>query len=191
MKKLIFLPFIFSVLIMNAQQWGGNSNTTDLTHREGKVLVGGTSLMGSWGVGEGTVEIQSGFNQFAMLGFRNRLSTASFDIGFNSGVHAAFYAHQVPIRFITNGGETLRLNTNGTVGIGTSNTGSFKLAVEGKIGAREIKVTLDNPWPDYVFEDKYPLMNLADLDKYISINKHLPVFHLQKKSRMPMVLNLE
>jgi hypothetical protein len=62
----------------------------------------------------------------------------------------------------------------GTVGIGTSSTGSFKLAVEGKIGAREIKVTLDNPWPDYVFEKKYPLMDILSLDKYITINKHLP-----------------
>jgi hypothetical protein len=35
--------------------------------------------------------------------------------------------------------------SNGSVGIGSVNTGSFKLAVDGMVGAREFKVTLDNP----------------------------------------------
>jgi hypothetical protein len=103
MKKLVFLPFIFSAFLLNAQQWGGSTTTSDLIYRDGKVLVGGSSLMGSWGTGEGTIEIQSGLNQYTMLGFRNRLSTASFDIGFNAGTHAALYTNQVPLKFITNG----------------------------------------------------------------------------------------
>jgi hypothetical protein len=62
----------------------------------------------------------------------------------------------------------------GNVGIGTLNNGSFKLAVEGKIGAREVQVTATNPFPDYVFEKNYSLMNLDNLDQYIQVNKHLP-----------------
>jgi hypothetical protein len=68
----------------------------------------------------------------------------------------------------------MRINSSGNIGIGTTNPGSFKLAVEGKIGAREVKVTLENPWPDYVFNKEYPLLDIAALDKYITINKHLP-----------------
>jgi hypothetical protein len=64
--------------------------------------------------------------------------------------------------------------SNGSVGIGSVNTGSFKLAVDGMVGEREVKVTLDNPWPDYVFESYYPLMSLENLNEFISINKHLP-----------------
>lgn len=65
-------------------------------------------------------------------------------------------------------------SASGNVGIGTSNTGTFKLAVEGKIGAREINVTLSNPWPDYVFESEYKLMSLSELGRYIKEHRHLP-----------------
>jgi hypothetical protein len=75
-------------------------------------------------------------------------------------------------------GYQLAVNGNssftGAVGIGTTNTGSFKLAVEGKIGARGIKVTMENPFPDYVFEPTYQLRPLAHLEQYINQNKHLP-----------------
>lgn len=65
-------------------------------------------------------------------------------------------------------------HTTGNVGIGTTNPGPYKLAVEGKIGAREIKVTLANPWADYVFNKSYQLKSLYDLEKFIQLNKHLP-----------------
>jgi hypothetical protein len=35
--------------------------------------------------------------------------------------------------------------SNGSVGIGSVNTCSFKPAVDGMVGAREVKVTLNNP----------------------------------------------
>ncbi|NML22991.1 hypothetical protein HHL16_19090 [Pseudoflavitalea sp. G-6-1-2] len=63
---------------------------------------------------------------------------------------------------------------NGNVGVGTATPGSFKLAVEGMIGAREVKVTVANPWPDYVFSKEYKLMSLAKLEEFINRNKHLP-----------------
>lgn len=74
------------------------------------------------------------------------------------------------------GGQKIALtwNDGGNVGIGTMNPGSFKLAVEGKIGAREIKVTLANPWPDYVFESDYKKMSLEEIETYVKSNKHLP-----------------
>lgn len=49
---------------------------------------------------------------------------------------------------------------NGNVGIGTTNPGSYKLAVEGKIGAHEIVVTTDG-WSDFVFENDYKLKDLS------------------------------
>lgn len=67
------------------------------------------------------------------------------------------------------------INTNtGSMGIGTVTTGSFKLAVEGSIGAREINVTNVTPWPDYVFEPSYDLLSLESLRVYINEHKHLP-----------------
>lgn len=60
------------------------------------------------------------------------------------------------------------------IGIGTTNPGTFKLAVEGNIGARGLKITLQNPWPDFVFSEKYDLMKLPELKKYIEENNKLP-----------------
>jgi hypothetical protein len=75
--------------------------------------------------------------------------------------------------FVEVGGGGLRV-TSGNVGIGTTNPGSFKLAVEGKIWAKEVQVALTNPGPDYVFEPTYNLKPLAEIETYIKENKHLP-----------------
>ena len=50
------------------------------------------------------------------------------------------------------------------------------MSVDGTIIAKEIYV-LDNVqavWADYVFAKDYKLMPLAEVEKYISANKHLP-----------------
>jgi hypothetical protein len=58
------------------------------------------------------------------------------------------------------------------VGIGTS-TPSEKLAVNGTIKAKEIKVSMEG-WPDYVFASRYKISALSELEKYIKLNNHLP-----------------
>jgi hypothetical protein len=64
--------------------------------------------------------------------------------------------------------------SKGSVGIGSVNTGSFKPAVDAMVGAREVKVTLNNPWQNYVFDNKYELMLLYKIENFIHLNKHLP-----------------
>ena len=67
----------------------------------------------------------------------------------------------------------LRVQANGNVGIGTDNPGSYKLAVEGGIAARSVKVT-STAFADYVFEPTYKLRPISNLENYINDNKHLP-----------------
>jgi len=74
----------------------------------------------------------------------------------------------------TQSAARVSIDDAGNVGIGTTAPGPYKLAVEGKIGAREIKVTLANPWADYVFDSAYQLKPLAQVEQYIKDNKHLP-----------------
>jgi hypothetical protein len=73
---------------------------------------------------------------------------------------------------VLNNGIAIR--PDGTVGIGTINVGSNKLAVEGTIGARKVVVTSTNPFPDYVFKPAYPLTPLDSLAQYILLYHHLP-----------------
>lgn len=54
-----------------------------------------------------------------------------------------------------------------------SGTTEFQVNGDGKVYAREVEVTL-NAFPDYVFEEDYPLMPLKQLKKYIDTNGHLP-----------------
>jgi hypothetical protein len=62
---------------------------------------------------------------------------------------------------------------NQTLGIGTSIVGSHKLAVEGTIGAREIKVE-SSGWSDFVFEPDFDLPTLQEVENFIDQNGHLP-----------------
>ncbi|WP_425237722.1 hypothetical protein [Ulvibacterium sp.] len=61
--------------------------------------------------------------------------------------------------------------TAGNVGIGTTNIGSWKLAVGGKIRAEEVKV--ETGWADYVFAEGYDLPTLEEVEAYINEKGHL------------------
>ncbi|UNY98405.1 fibronectin type III domain-containing protein [Zhouia spongiae] len=59
------------------------------------------------------------------------------------------------------------------IGIGTTNTRGFRLAVAGDILSEEVRVALQGNWPDYVFSDTYDLIDLKELENYIKKHKHL------------------
>ncbi|WP_143313605.1 hypothetical protein [Chitinophaga ginsengisegetis] len=72
------------------------------------------------------------------------------------------------------GTSLFMVKANGNVGIGTTAPGTNKLAVEGTIAARRVKVTQAATWPDYVFEQDYQLPSLQKTEAFIRENKHLP-----------------
>jgi hypothetical protein len=59
----------------------------------------------------------------------------------------------------------------GKMGIGTVNS-LYKFSVNGTI--RSTEVIVENGWADYVFDKKYKLKSLEDVEKFIEQNKHLP-----------------
>ncbi|MEJ1241746.1 hypothetical protein WBG78_26615 [Chryseolinea sp. T2] len=84
-------------------------------------------------------------------------------------------------QWTTNNGA---IHYGNSVGIGTSlttNPNSYKLAVNGKIGAHEVRVEKSSTtWPDYVFAQDYELPPLNDIEKYIRTYRHLPEVPTQK-----------
>ena len=82
----------------------------------------------------------------------------------------------IQVSGLTNGNWTQASNNIfyniGNVGIGTTDIGTWRLAVEGKIRAREIKVDNDS-WPDYVFKPNYRLPSLEEVEEHIQEKGHL------------------
>jgi hypothetical protein len=67
---------------------------------------------------------------------------------------------------------------NGNVGIGTNltnNPNNYKLAVNGTIGAKAVKIEItSSTWADFVFDKNYKIMPLNEVEKFINSNNHLP-----------------
>lgn len=69
--------------------------------------------------------------------------------------------------------------SDGAVGIGLepinfTSLSKYKLLVNGSIGAKEVVIRANGPWPDYVFEKDYELKKLSDVENFIMKYKHLP-----------------
>ena len=64
------------------------------------------------------------------------------------------------------------ISKDGKVGIGNLNTGNHRLAVEGSIGAREVKVEVSG-WSDYVFQEDHDLPTLEEVEIHIKEKGHL------------------
>ena len=175
MKKKA-LQFAIGLLIISNgafAQWGGSTTTTGDIYRDGKVGIGTTTPIGPLHILNNT-NISSITLEGNSAGWGSGIVFKNTgNLGKSFGIYSSPYGDW---HFSDNDASTDRIfiNRDGNVGIGTTNPGSFKLAVEGKIGAREIQVTLANPFPDYVFASNYKLRSLSSLENYINQNKHLP-----------------
>ncbi len=69
-----------------------------------------------------------------------------------------------------------KLHVGSQVLIGASATpaNGYLLSVDGKVMAEEMRIEDSGAWPDYVFEDDYPLISLGALRNEISQSGHLP-----------------
>ena len=81
---------------------------------------------------------------------------------------------QIAMNVVKKSGDDLNalsINDAGNMGVGTKNPGSFRLAVNGKIRAKEIKV--ETGWADFVFYEDYQLPSLEAVEQHIKEKGHL------------------
>jgi hypothetical protein len=69
--------------------------------------------------------------------------------------------------------EKMRIESNGNVGIGTSDTKGYKLAIAGNAVAEKMVVKLKGNWPDFVFKPEYKLPPLSIIEQHIKEKGHL------------------
>ena len=77
-------------------------------------------------------------------------------------------------------GRMMVMQLDGDIGIGTTSAAisdmaaGYRLSVNGKIAATEVRVQPTADWPDYVFMPDYELMPLEELQCSIEAEGHLP-----------------
>jgi len=147
---------------------GGNSGNWNTAYAERGSQVAGTGL--TWSGGKLNASI--GTDNQSISGSTN-LANTILTIGIEGGGSQAVDFSGWDTNAADDFDPSDDVNFTGIVGIGTTTTGTHKLAVDGTIGAREITVELGT-WSDFVFEPDYDLRPLAEVEEYINKNHHLP-----------------
>ncbi len=168
MKPFNWLVFFF--VIVTTPCIGQDATFNYLTIRD-LTKSGGAAAIFGWGDSpDNTLDARP----------NSRTDALPYMINHHTGLTLSAHSSYGGIRFYNQGypnpydpvGSVMVMSiTNGNVGIGTG-TPSSKLAVNGNIKAKEIKVEIAN-WPDYVFDKAYSLPTLQETEKHILEKGHL------------------
>jgi hypothetical protein len=155
-----------------------------------KIAFGNNNIIGSYGVADGVLELHgatASANYFLGMNTNASANRSALTFGisiFGAQIISSKYGTGTayPLIFMTDGGpgatERLKINTDGTIGIGIppSYPTGYKLYVTDGILTEKVKVAVktSTAWSDYVFNANYKLMPLKELGSYIKKNKHLP-----------------
>ncbi|SEV91120.1 hypothetical protein SAMN05428988_0368 [Chitinophaga sp. YR573] len=137
----------------------------------GNVIMPGGGIWNSTGnVGVGTVSPPV---KLSVYGPNNNDGAISIQSNVDSRFYIAEGDNMLRIGGLNATTGVINVINTGNVGIGTTSPGSYKLAVEGTIGARKVQVK-QTSWADFVFQQDYQLMPLLEVENYVLANKHLP-----------------
>jgi len=89
------------------------------------------------------------------------------NVGGNTRVDGGFLATGNITAFNASLSGSLTVTGSATIGNG------FYCSNDGHLRTKEVRVTLSG-WSDFVFDDGYQLPTLAELERYVTANRHLP-----------------
>ena len=196
---------LFSVAI-NAQQWNGNNNTTDLIHRTGSATIGDLSQYTTKLQVLGNVNIRTISNSIPSEGFQDtyfnslifgnpgknitNFHISRYDQGLNIFPSRLEYYQGFPLdgwKYTYH--PTFFIANSTKIGIGTSSVDcttctDYRLFVKDGIRTEKVKVDIaaNNGWADYVFKKDYKLMPLEEVESFINKNGHLPEVPSEKEA---------
>ncbi len=151
-------------VIASVHQWNGWKNTL-IQPSGGNVGIGTTNPSSKLAiVGENLSDQIPKVLSIADPSNIAKTISLGYDKRYDAGVLASVHQY-------TGWKNTLIQPNGGNVGIGTVNPNGWKLAVNGKIRAKEIKV--ETGWSDFVFFDDYKLPTLQEVENHIKENGHL------------------
>lgn len=106
-------------------------------------------------------------------------ASSSFIAGLNVDMQSfgtynnAVASHYLRLRDVGGNATAFIVKGTGFVGINTATPDAY-LTVNGDVHAREVRVDLNTPGPDYVFDENYSLPPLSTVREFIKKNHHLP-----------------
>jgi hypothetical protein len=144
----------------------GSNGALQFFTRQNEILNERMRIVSNGNVGLGTTAPRS---KLDIWGGTLSITGADFNGTFVAGSQGSMV--YIGNNALTN---SIAIHPNGNVGIGTNDTKGYRFAVNGDAIFTKIKVKQYSTWPDYVFEKDYNLPSLAEVEKYIQQNKHLP-----------------
>jgi hypothetical protein len=179
--SLFLLAFISFHSFQLSAQWDFTTNPGVGFCNTGKIGITTSTPGAELSLGEGThlggkrllvyensSNVQSGFG-IDMSGTSRELSLFHSSSGVDGDISFGKYLESNSTYT-----ENMRITGDGNVGIGTSDTKGYKLAVNGSAVFTKVVVKQYNNWPDYVFHTNYRLRPLSEVEQYINQNHHLP-----------------
>ncbi len=115
---------------------------------------------------------QIGFDAYKSGGGYNRAAVIAIKVDGTPGSTIPGY---IELRTRNTAGAmniNMVIDSEGNIGMGTT-LPQTKLAVNGNVTCKEVEVTLTG-WSDYVFDEKYNLRSLENVEHFIINNGHLP-----------------
>ena len=165
-KRTIIGPSVANRFSLGVGVTSGNEYLTIISG--GNVGIANTSPQAKLHISNGDLLLQNPTSGYPTLWLKNVAGTNTLKLDYNSIIGAGSNL------IVRSGSSAIVLNdVGGNVGIGTANPNQ-KLTVNGTVYAKEFKVDLSVPGPDYVFEKDYRLPSLEEIKNYIDQNKHLP-----------------